>query len=94
MESVIQKERECWVCGTTVGLHRHHCIYGTSGRKISEKYGFTVYLCREHHEGMTGVHMNPNKGVDLALKQLCQRYFENNIGSHDLFISKFGKSYL
>lgn len=92
MESVIQKEKECFVCGTTFNLESHHIIYGTSNRKNSEKYGFKVWLCHEHHTGNTGVHFN--KPLDMHLKKLAQTYFEAENGSRNDFIRVFGKSYL
>lgn len=42
MESIIQKEKQCLVCHTTKGLHRHHVYHGPL-RSVSEKNGFTVY---------------------------------------------------
>ena len=31
--------RECWLCGTTVNLHRHHVFFGTANRKKSDNAG-------------------------------------------------------
>lgn len=93
MKSVLQKEKECYLCGSELNLHRHHCLYGNT-RKNAEEDGFTVWLCQEHHTGQSGVHMNPNKGLDLHLKQLAQKYYEYHISSHDCFVKRYGKSYL
>lgn len=92
MKSVLQKEKECYVCGTTHNLHEHHCLYGTSNRKQAERYGLKVYLCQEHHTGGSGVHFN--RGLDLKLKKLSQEYFEAHYGNREDFIRVFGKSYL
>lgn len=43
---------------------------------------------------MDSVHENPNKGLDLKLKQMAQTYFEDNLGSREDFRSVFGKSWL
>lgn len=94
MKSVLQKSKCCYVCGTTLNLHEHHCLYGTANRKRAELRGLKVYLCYEHHEGNTGVHQNPNKGIDLELKQISQMYYENHYGTREDFIREFGKSYL
>jgi len=93
MKSVLQQENECYICGTTENLHTHHCIYGTANRKKSERYGLTVKLCFKHHNGSSeGVHFN--KELDLHLKSLAQKYFEENTGNRKQFIQEFGKSYL
>lgn len=92
MESIIQKEKQCLVCGTTYNLHSHHCIYGTANRKQSEKYGLKVWLCQEHHTGNEGVHFN--KEFDTYLKKLAQVHFEKTHGNREDFRRIFGKSYL
>lgn len=92
MKSVIQTEKECYVCGTTCNLQDHHIFFGTSNRKQSEKYGMKVWLCQEHHTGNTGVHFN--RDLDLHLKKLAQKHFEAEYGARNEFRRIFGKSYL
>jgi hypothetical protein len=92
MKSVLQTEKECFVCGTTFNLHDHHIFFGTSNRKQSEKYGMKVWLCQEHHTGSAGVHFN--KDLDMHLKKFAQTHFEANLGARTAFRSIFGKSYL
>lgn len=92
MKSIIQKEKECYICGTTSNLQEHHCLYGTANRKKAEELGLKVWLCREHHTGDSGAHFD--KGMDLFLKRLAQMHFEGRYGSRELFIQVFGKSYL
>ena len=94
-------ENECYLCrlfydhSNQRGLHRHH-IYpgGTSGRrKMCDKYDLTVMLCPMHHNASEeGVHFNREN--DLILKQMGQRYYEENIGTREEFIRDFIKSYL
>ena len=91
MESVIQKERFCWVCETTQNLHVHHIFPGASRRKLSEKRGFKVYLCHQHHGEC---HKHINSGVSLMLKRMCQLYYEANYGDREDFIREFGRSVL
>lgn len=92
MQSVIQKEKRCYVCGTTYGLHDHHIFHGTSNRKNSEKYGLKVWLCGlDHNLSNKGVHFN--KELDLELKQLAQEVFEQE-HTRDEFRAVFGKSWL
>ena len=91
-KSILQLERECWVCGSQRNLHRHHVYMGVANRKLSEKWGCWVYLCYEHHEGNTGVHHN--RDLDLRLKQYAQEVFEAKKGTREDFRRIFGKSYL
>ena len=92
MESIIQKEKCCYVCRTTYDLHDHHIFYGTSNRKQSEKHGLKVWLCgRDHNMSNNGVHFN--KELDTELKQLAQRKFEET-NTREEFMAAFGKSWL
>lgn len=81
----------CIICGSPY-VQIHHCIYGTSNRKQSDKYGLIVPLCREHHTGNSGVHHDKN--LDIFVKQMAQTRFEEVYGSREEFIKIFGKSYL
>lgn len=93
MESVIQSEKACYVCGTIFGLHSHHICGGVANRKISEKYGYKVWLCGYHHNmSNEGVHFN--RELDLHLKRMAQEHFERNHGAKEEFIKIFGRSYL
>ena len=92
MKSIIQFEKECLVCKTTLNLARHHVFYGTANRKKSEKYGLTVYLCARHHNmSNEGVHFN--KPLDLKIKQMAQRKYEERY-SREEFIREFGRNWL
>lgn len=94
MESVIQNEKKCFACGKTTGLNSHHVFPG-GRRKASERYGFKVWLCVNHHTvGKDSVHENPNAGLDLKLKQMAQEYWESHYGNRQAFIETFGKNYL
>lgn len=93
MDSIIQKSKKCFVCETTMALEEHHCIYGTSNRKQSDKYGLTVWLCNYHHTGSKqSVHFN--KELDMHLKKLAQRKFEQVHGTRKDFMNAFGRNYL
>ena len=92
MQSIIQTTQECLVCRTTYNLHSHHCIGGVANRKQSEKYGLKVWLCARHHNmSNEGVHFN--KELDLKIKQLAQRKFEET-HTREEFRAVFGKSWL
>ena len=90
-KSIIQKEKECLICGYTRDLEKHHCMHGTANRRKAEKYGLTVWLCRRHHTGPEGVHMDAE--TDLEMKKLAQHVFEENYG-HEKWMEVFGRNYL
>lgn len=92
-KSLISEDKECWVCHTTLNLHRHHIFYGRDNRTQSELQGCWCYLCGTHHNlSKRGVHFN--KELDMRLKQECQRRWESNKGTREDFIRLFGRSYL
>lgn len=72
MKSILQEERECWVCRSPY-VEEHHVFYGTANRTLSEEYGLKVYLCHEHHTGKSGVHFNPR--LDAKLKGIAEKRF-------------------
>lgn len=92
MKSIIQENKECWVCGTTQDIHEHHILYGTANRRLSEKYGLKVWLCAKHHNmSKDGVHQN--RELDLRLKQLAQKRFEEEY-PNESFLKIFGRNYI
>ena len=88
MESILQKERECAICETTIGLECHHVIHGTFNRRNSEKYGLKIWVCRRCHE-----YIHRERTADLALIKMAQRKFEET-HTRDEFRSIFGKNWL
>lgn len=112
MKSILQDSEDCYFythrCDadpdhpmhTWQQLHKHH-IFGGANRKLSEKYGLWVNICciRCHNGGPESVHMKPNQGKDLFLKQQAQRAFESHTykdfqGSREKFMEIFGRNYL
>lgn len=92
MKSILQDNKECWVCGTTLDLHDHHIFFGVANRKQSEKYGLKIWLCGMHHNmSDQGIHFN--KELDIAVKQMAQEVFERT-HSREEFRELFGKNYL
>lgn len=84
MKSIIQKRKECYVCGQVTNLHSHHILFGKN-RRNSEKYGLKVWLCLNHRKN--------GHELDLKLKKIAQRTFEET-HTREEFISIFGRSYL
>lgn len=93
--SILQgKAKECYVTGEVEDLHKHHIFYGEGMRDISDRHGFWVYLAdRVHIAGLGGLHAHPGKGLDLELKQACQRKFEEN-HSRQEWMDIIGRNYL
>lgn len=91
MKSILQTEKECFVCQNTLNLELHHCIHGTANRRLSDQYGLTIWLCHEHHTGRYGVHFN--KDLDDEIKKMAQLGFELEYG-HKKWMSIFGKNYV
>jgi len=90
MKSIIQDNKECYFCHKIEGIALHHCFPGRN-RKASDKYGFVVYLCHNHHVGNEGVHRD-NQSLSI-FKRLCQAKFEQTHTRKE-FIKIIGKSYL
>lgn len=94
MKSILQTQKHCLICHTEQNLHLHHCFEGTGRRKISDKYGVTVWLCAKHHNmSDEGVHFN--RKLDIKVKQWAQKKTMKHYGwSKEEFIKIFGKNYL
>lgn len=93
-KSIIQENNtECFICGSQYGLERHHVIFGTAGRKLSERYGLTVMLCYEHHRGRHGVHGMDGKELNRQLHIVAQTAFEG-IHGHEKWMEIIGKNFL
>lgn len=90
--SILQTEKECFFCRSTVNLECHHIYHGTANCKVSDKHGFTVWLCNDHHtSGRVSVHRD--RVVDLLLKRLCQAVYEHDHSRED-FMKLIGRNYL
>lgn len=82
----------CFVCGKSP-VQIHHCIYGTSGRKLSDSDGLFVPLCMDHHTGSkNGVH-GQNYALAAALKMQAQKEYEKT-HSRDDWMKRYGRNYL
>jgi hypothetical protein len=87
-------DKYCWVTGArNVPLEKHHIYFGPAKRKVSDRWGCWVWLTPELHRGTAGVHGRDGHGLDLRLKQECQRAFEEWKG-RELFMETFGRNYL
>lgn len=94
-KSIIQNpnDRTCYACGSTLNLHRHHCIYGIANRKKAESDGLWVYLCQEHHTGvLNGVH-GRNYQLNKVLHIVAQKAYERLHG-HEAYMRRYHVNYL
>lgn len=93
-KSIMQVEKQCYLCGNTIGLDCHHIFGGNPNRANSEKYGLKVWLCNNFTTNHC--HSNIHKGGQLMdyLHRDGQKRFEEIHGSRDEFIKIFGRSYL
>lgn len=93
--SILTDNMECCYYTERTPVAIHHVFPGGRRRAACEKYGFLVPLHPDLHTVKSySVHMSPNIGYDLDLKQKCQKYFEGHYGSRKEFIEIFGRSYL
>lgn len=83
---------KCIVCETSYP-EVHHIFFGVAKRPISDKYGYVLPLCKEHHTGSSQC-PHRNRKIDLAYKTMAQKHFEQYKGNRAMFIELFGQSYL
>ena len=93
MKSILQNKKKGFICSKQVNIQDHHIYFGSAKRKISEKNGFKVWLCQEHHQGTFGVHGAKGHEIDLYLKKTCQLKYEET-HTRDEFIDLIGRNYL
>lgn len=71
-------------------LHKHH-VYGGALRDISEREGFFVWLCLEHHiDGAEAVHNN-QENMRILQKE-CQEAYERT-HTRQQFMELIGRNY-
>lgn len=92
LKSIFTDDMEhCFFTGSP-NIERHH-VFGGFNRKRSEKYGFIMPLRKDLHPN--GVFASEKaKELDEYMKQECQKWYEENIGTRADFIAEFGRNYL
>lgn len=88
MKSIVQKNKECYICGTKINLHNHHIFPGRGFRKNSDNEELTVYLCAVHHQ-----YVHKDFKAMKELQKIGQREFEKRKTRKE-FIKLFNKSVL
>lgn len=94
MNSILQSNKRCWVCGITSPLHLHHVVGGSGKRAISDREGLTIWLCPYHHNmSDKGIHFD--KELDLRVKQMAQmEWMQQNNKTIEDWIKLFRRNYL
>lgn len=88
--SILNNLRYCYFCGRPV--QAIHEVYGGCNRQRSIQNGFCVGLCNYHHN-MSDESVHFNRDMDLELKRLYQKKYEED-HTRDDFIDLIGKSFL
>lgn len=90
--SIMQHRKECYITGSTQGLHRHEIFFGKDKRQLSLEWGCWIYLRYDWHTNTNFcVHLNPE--LDMMLKREAQKRFEELYG-REQFMEVFKKNYL
>jgi len=74
-------------------IERHH-VFGGFNRKRSEKYGFIAPLDKRLHPNGANCSEENWRVLDHHLKQYCQEWYEENVGTREQFIAEFGRNYI
>ena len=90
MGSIIDNGFRCHECGARA-TDIHHCLHGIGRRRLADKDGLTVPLCRSCHERL---HSSSGHEMDLRYKKLGEIYFLQSGHTVDDFIVRYGKNYL
>lgn len=90
-KSIISNEKKCFLCGSTQWIEKHH-VFGGACRKLSEKYGLTVYLCHYCHNEPGGVHHSAEVREKLQ-KQVQEAAMKHYGWDERIFITIFGRNY-
>ena len=92
MKSIIQSEKECYLCGATLYLEEHHIFLGRKHRSLAEEDGLKVWLCAKHHRlDKNSVHQNVQLRTELQ-KIGEMKYLETHTFSE--WMQRYGKNYL
>lgn len=85
-KSIITDLDICYICHSPAS-ETHHCVFGRF-RKLADRYGLVVPLCRRCHE-----HVHNDAATALRLKQIAQRAFDEKYGEGE-FPRIFGVNFI
>lgn len=88
MQSIIQKDKYCYLCGASGPLHLHHVLHGPYRTKADQD-GLTVWLCVNCH---TNLHQRGWE--DRTLKTIAQGIWCRHYGkTKEEWMERYGKNY-
>lgn len=94
-----EKDGTCYLCAKLRGnyrkhpvVHKHH-IYPGVLRQVSEREGFTVYLCPEHHN-MSPESVHQNHELMELIQKDCQRRYEETHTRQQFRELTYSRNYL
>ena len=68
-----------------------HHVWGAANRRHSDADGLTIWLCREHHTGDSGVHFN--RDLDSHFKTEAEKIWIRHYGKTiEQFRRRYGKT--
>ncbi len=90
MESIIQEDKKCFICDRMSPnlvkkseypnwIEKHH-IFGGANRKLSEKYGLFLYLCKTHHD-----EVHKDNTLREVVQNVGQVFFETEYPGFDFY---------
>lgn len=109
VKSILQDDLEICYCrdfSCEGRLEIHHIFYGHGKRKISDREGLIVALCRNHHTGTIGVHGRDGRKLgEMLMREAQEKWEENYIENYpyenhaeqcarEAFREMMGESYL
>lgn len=102
MKSIVQTgDTKCFYCHMAIGAETHH-IFGGPNRRLSDKDGLTVRLCRQCHDELHN-DKNRSEPMQKALHELGQTKWEEHYGPglalggkdpRQEFLKRYGRNYL
>ncbi len=95
LTSVFTDDMDTCIFTVSKNVERHHIIGKTKvNKQLCEKYGFIVPLRPDLHPNGASANHRYSKQIDLHLKQMAQKYFEEHYGSRVEWMQLFDRNYL
>lgn len=99
-KSILQeKDGTCYLCRKLYGnyqrypsVHKHH-VYPGVLRSVSEREGFIVYLCPEHHN-MSPESVHADQRLMREIQMDCQKKYEETHTRQQFRDLMYNRSYL
>lgn len=89
-KSILQNDPDfCYICGMKA-TETHHCIGGTSRRKLADKDGLYVRLCHDCHQSLHDHNTQKERLQKIAQAAWMEKYGK----SVDEWRERYIKSYL